>query len=1287
MNYQPVVAGNQPNDNAGFKENLDAGKVVKETVSAQQYLLLPLWSIGSQDPQNTDADAAFDVKENENDVHVSIRRSDKTDNTKHDEKDKRGDKGKSHVDSPIGVRNLRYEFEEFSSNNTNMVNDVSTPVTTAGPNPTNNTNSFNTDSPSNTAVSPNFRIARKSSFVDPSEYLDDLDIPELEDIVYSDAKEDVWVLVDLPKGKRAICSKWVFKNKKNEKGIVIRNKDRLVAQGHTQEEGIDYDEVFAPVARIEAIQLFLDYASFMGFMVYQMDVKSSFLYEPIKEEVYVDDIIFGSTNKELCKAFERLMKDKFQMSSMGELNFFLDVKLASTPIETENPLLKDPDGEDMDVHIYRSMISSLMYLTSSRPDIMFAICAYAQFQVTPKVLHLHAVKRIFSDYAGASLDRKSITGGCQFLGCRLISWQCKKKTIVATSLTEAEYVATASCCAQVIWIQKLVAGLWATDTIKKVNDAVQLRALIDEKKVVISEDVIKSDLHLDDADGVECLPNEEIFAERARMCLSAKRTAWNEFSCSMASVVICLATGVETPLFASMLVQPQPQDTEEKKVAELEQAKHTQALEILKLKKRVKKLEKKKRSKYSGFKRLRKVGTSERVKSSNDTIVGAQEDASKQEGRLKLQIQMRISLCKGANAAEPTVFDDEEVTMTMAQTLIKMKAKKATLHDEQIAQKLHEEEVKKAAAKEKQEKDDLERAKVLQKQYEEKEENIDWNAVVDQVQERHLNNIRKYQSLKRKPVSIAQARKNMIIYLKNMAGYKMEHFREEPKKKRVTEETLLQESFRKLKAVEVSGQVPYHRLEIHTKGLRTYWKIIRVGGITEAYQSFKDMLKGFDKEDLVALWNLVKEKFNSVVPREDKEKALWVELTRLFEPNADDAKKESSKEECSTFESKDEDYAMPVRDFKNFFKRRGDSDKNQRAFVKGSWSDSGEEDDEMTKDETCDENSSIDYAMPVRDFKIFFKRRGDSKEDDEMTKDETCLMAQASSEACSKSSYFSDGNSSIDDFTLDSYSQNSKAYIILNKHTMKIEESLNVFDETPPPSKTSPLVDDDLDEEEAIKVIEKKNPENNIKDETLEIDDVVNIKEYRNHLLENVIGNLNQRTLRHYALRIMVSYGSDIETIVYANSDHAEDYVDRKSTSEFSQILDIPFSGQCSFSDKWSLDVLQFSIPTNGPYQTNPPHPDDIKLYIQEEQEGRVTRIRHDKVINVEDNQILSHEIVSVMKTWIEIICEIVFYLGGNRDHVRAYLCHMLYCIARSSNTMLHTSLQNEWSLSPNMLG
>nr|GEZ06099.1 ribonuclease H-like domain-containing protein [Tanacetum cinerariifolium] len=265
--------------------------------------------------------------------------------------------------------------------------------------------------------------------------------------------QNVWILVDCPKGVRPIGTKWVLKNKKDKKGIVIRNKARLVGQGHTQEEGIDYEEVFAPIARIEAVQIFLAYASFMGF------TDPEFL-----DRVYKDGVF--------------LSQDKYVGDILKKFGYS-GVRLANTPMDKENPWGKDGPSKDVELHLYRSMIGSLMHLTASIPDIMFAVCACARHQVTPKECHMHTVKRIFrylkghpklglwypkespfdlvaysdSDYGGATQDRKSTTKGCQFLRRRLISWQCKKQTIMAISTTEAEYVAAASGYGQVLWIQ------------------------------------------------------------------------------------------------------------------------------------------------------------------------------------------------------------------------------------------------------------------------------------------------------------------------------------------------------------------------------------------------------------------------------------------------------------------------------------------------------------------------------------------------------------------------------------------------------------------------------------------------------------------------------------------------------------------------------------------------------------------------------------------------------------------------------------------------------------------
>nr|GFB27385.1 putative ribonuclease H-like domain-containing protein [Tanacetum cinerariifolium] len=227
--------------------------------------------------------------------------------------------------------------------------------------------------------------------------------------------QKVWILVDLPYGKRAIGTKWVYKNKKDERGIVMRNKARLVAQGHTQEDGIDYEEVFAPVVRIEAIRLFLAYASFMGFLVYQMDVKSVFLYGIIAEEVYVCQPP-GFEDPDHPDKVYKVVKALYGLHQAPRAWY---ETLATYLLENG---------------FQRGTIDQTLFIKKQQGDILL-VQIYVDdiiFGATNKAL-CKSFEKPMKD--------------------RLISWQCKKQTVVATSSTEAEYVAAASGCAQVLWIQ------------------------------------------------------------------------------------------------------------------------------------------------------------------------------------------------------------------------------------------------------------------------------------------------------------------------------------------------------------------------------------------------------------------------------------------------------------------------------------------------------------------------------------------------------------------------------------------------------------------------------------------------------------------------------------------------------------------------------------------------------------------------------------------------------------------------------------------------------------------
>ena len=381
--------------------------------------------------------------------------------------------------------------------------------------------------------------------------IDEFWLMAMQDELNQFKRNDVWELVPRPRDHHIIGTKWVFRNKLDENGVITRNKARLVAQGYNQEKGIDYEETYAPVARLEAIRLLLAYACSKNFKLYQMDVKSAFLNGVINEEVYVsqppgfendeypdyvyklkralyglkqaprvwyerlskflldhgysrgkvdttlfikrkgkhillvqvyvDDIIFGSTNIHLVEEFSKVMQGEFEMSLMGELNYFLglqikqldegtavcqtkycrellkrfgmnDSKSIDTPMPTNGNLDKDDNGKSVDVKKYRGMIGSLLYLTASRPDIMFSVCMCARYQSDPQESHLKAVKRIFrylhgtskyglwyskgsdcslvgysdSDFAGCKSDRKSTSGTCHLFSNSLVSWHSKK---------------------------------------------------------------------------------------------------------------------------------------------------------------------------------------------------------------------------------------------------------------------------------------------------------------------------------------------------------------------------------------------------------------------------------------------------------------------------------------------------------------------------------------------------------------------------------------------------------------------------------------------------------------------------------------------------------------------------------------------------------------------------------------------------------------------------------------------------------------------------------------------
>ncbi|GJV78111.1 retrovirus-related pol polyprotein from transposon TNT 1-94 [Tanacetum coccineum] len=299
-------------------------------------------------------------------------------------------------------------------------------------------------------------------------------IESMQDELNQFERLQVWELVPRPEGKNVIALKWLWKNKCDAENIMVRNKSRLVAKGYKQEEGIDFEESFAPVARLEAVRMFIAFAAHMNITIFQMDVKTDFLNGPLKEDVsqlegFIDSE-FPNHVYGLKKALYGLKQAPRACQSQYVIELFkkhgLDECVSmSTPMATER-LDADLQGTPIDQTTYRRMIGGLMYLTASRPDIAFASFVCACYQARPTVKHLKEVKRIFrylrQSYnmglwypkdSGCKDDCKSTSGGLQFLGGKLVRWSLKKQDCTAMSTAEAEYVSLSACCAQVIWIR------------------------------------------------------------------------------------------------------------------------------------------------------------------------------------------------------------------------------------------------------------------------------------------------------------------------------------------------------------------------------------------------------------------------------------------------------------------------------------------------------------------------------------------------------------------------------------------------------------------------------------------------------------------------------------------------------------------------------------------------------------------------------------------------------------------------------------------------------------------
>nr|GEW76198.1 putative ribonuclease H-like domain-containing protein [Tanacetum cinerariifolium] len=551
-------------------------------------------------------------------------------------------------------------------------------------------------------------------------------------------------------------------------------------------------------------------------------------------QIYVDDNIFGATNKDLCKSFEKLMTDKFQMSSIRELTFSLGLqvkqkkdgifisqdkyiaeilkkfrltkgKSASTPIDTEKPLLKDPDGEDVDVHIYRSMIGSLMYLTSSRPDIMFAdspfdLVAYSD-----------------SDYAGASLDKKSTTRGCQFLGCRLISWQCTKQTVVATSSTEAKYVAGTSCCAQVLWIQNQMLDY----RIKKVK-TLKLKRLrkvgtsqrVDTSNDTLMEDVSSQGRMIDelDKDEGDVLMNEKGETKEVRDNTGDAQVEGRQAGIYQIDID-----------HAAKVLSMQEDESEVQ-----------EAVEVVTTAKLITEVV---------------VVVSETVSAAAVVLAVVSETVSAAAVPTVTAGPFKVVVPSTRRRRGMVIRDPEESSAkTPTETKSKDKGKGIMVEEPKPIKKKQQVELDEAYAR---------------KLQEELNRDIDWEVAIDHVKQKAKEDpfIQRYQPTEEGGMKKLKMLKKSNSIRKIMPDEDDDVY---------------------TKATPLARKVPVVDYQIVHFNNKPHFKIIRADGTHQLYVSFITLLKNFDREDIESLWSLVKERFSTPKPNSFSDDYLLTTLRAMF---------------------------------------------------------------------------------------------------------------------------------------------------------------------------------------------------------------------------------------------------------------------------------------------------------------------------------------------------------------------------------------------------------------------